>query len=127
MLNLIFQSNPNGNKSKKTKTSSEEMIKTEENQRKCDNDKCSSNDNKNSNCCSSKCKSMPSIIAISTIIIGSLLMGIVSVVCVIKVQQNAEKVFQSFMQSKVFVSRVEKIVQNYMEETYPTLGDSTTR
>lgn len=116
MLNLIFQSNPNGKNNAKTSSpstsSSSIRNETKENQRKCD--KSDANN-------STGAKSMPSIIAIATII-GSLLMGVMSIFCIIKVEQNAENLFQSFMQNKVFVSRVEKIVQNYIERQQQSTG-----
>lgn len=119
MLNLIFQSNPNGNNAKTMKSSissssPSKTTKSIENQGKCLCDKSESSKS------SSRAKSMPSIIAIATII-GSLLMGFVSIFCLIKVEQNAENSFQSFMQNKVFVNRVENIVQNYIERRYPVL------
>lgn len=107
MLNLIFQSKT----SCPSKTIKASETKASEQQRKCDK--------------SDSSKSMPSIIAIATII-GSLLMGGVSIFCIIKVEQNAENLFQSFMQNKVFVSRVEKIVQSYIEQRYPGLRTTTT-
>lgn len=95
-------------------SSPSKTTKSSENQGKCLCDKSESSKS------SSSAKSMPSIIAIATII-GSLLMGFVSIFCLIKVEQNAENSFQSFMQNKVFVNRVENIVQNYMERRYPVL------
>lgn len=129
MLNLIFQSNPGGNNAKMKPSSSSsptktmKSIETKESQRKC---LCDKSEARSSKSCSRTAKSMPSIIAIATII-ASLLMGVVSIFCIIKVEQNAENLFQSFMQNKVFVNRVENIVQSYIEQKYPGgLGRTTT-
>lgn len=126
MLNLIFQSNPGGNnaKMKTSPTKTMKPIETKESQRKC---LCDKSDARSSKSCSrTTAKSLPSIIAIATII-ASLLMGVVSIFCIIKVEQNAENLFQSFMQNKVFVNRVENIVQSYIEQRYPGgLGRTTT-